>query len=87
MKRYRISKPKPNELKVQYGKIPNSNLDICYLWGCEINKSDSHMMHRFLNLKQFNQIDSTRSKSFIEELTDRGYDIKTLKISIMKMEN
>lgn len=46
------------------------------------SRYDGHLAYDALYSKQYNRIKDIYSKSFIEELVDRGYNIETLKFSI-----
>ena len=78
-KRFREPKAKQGELLVKFGKA-DGELDIFYCWQGDSNmKRDSNMLsHVFESASIFD------GKSLRQELESRGYDITTLKFSIMK---
>ncbi len=81
-KRYRMPVAKNGELLVKYGKLDGTNqLLYCYPDNTTRMRGDSNLLIYFFEGKPLDP-----KKSLIEELTDRGYDITTLKFSIMKKE-
>jgi hypothetical protein len=80
LKRFREPKAKEGELLVKFGKN-NGDLDIQYCWpenDCGM-KRDSRVVMFALEGK--NALDNKSLRQILEE---RGYDITTLKFSIMK---
>jgi len=69
-------KAKPNQLKAQWSK---RHKDIVYVWGDDVSKGDSRLLHNTINV-----VVNLGGKSLQEELIARGYDITTLKFSIQK---
>lgn len=67
---------KDGELKVRWSKKEN---DIVFQWGDGVDKVDAYLLNAMLNNQHH-----FRENSYQEELVKRGYDIKTLKISINK---
>ena len=84
MKRWRTPKPRPNELRVLYGKLPKNDPDILYVWGEGTSKADSKLLHYMFSSKRFFPGSVDANDSFLEELEKRGYDITTIKFSIQK---
>jgi len=89
MKRFRKPKLKDGELRVYWGKVPHENPDIVLAWqGNPLMKRDTNMLHSFLCSKNpdpfAKPLFSVMNPSMIEELEARGYDLTTLKFSIMK---
>lgn len=82
-KRYRTPVAKPNELLVKYGQeYGNRGLYYCYPEnGCGM-KCDSRIV-----MTAFERAPIYEGKTMREELEARGYDITTLKFSIMKKVN
>jgi hypothetical protein len=89
-KRLRNRKAKPGELIAFWGKMPNDAPDICYSWGEGVSKSDGHLLHDFLACKHSDPFtDPQFSKmlpSLLEEFQSRGYDIRTIRFSISKLD-
>lgn len=94
--RYRTPKAKPGQLKMQYGRLLGDYPDLCYVWGDGCRSEDSRLLHNvFATKRQRITFGDERDKkglvvfdpSFIDELKSRGYDIKTLKFSIQKLES
>jgi len=80
MKRWRAVTPKENQLKVAYGRDPDSkDVELQYCWGENPGggRRDVNMM-----IHHWNHLKGHDGKSFIEELEARGYDITTLKFTI-----
>ena len=89
MKRLRKPILKDGELRVYWGRLPHDCPDIIYSWqGDPSMKRDAAMLHNFIGSKHVDPfatpLFSKMDPSFIEELELRGYDITTLKFSIMK---
>jgi hypothetical protein len=91
-KRLRKPKLKEGELRIYWGRLPNDIPDLIYAY-----QGDSKMK-RDVNLLLYkigsqhpdphvSPLFSKMNPSLIEELIDRGYDITTLKFSIMKKVN
>ena len=81
MKRYRIPTAKVGELKACYGNAPfNVKADIQYCWGGDgASSADGRILcEAFEGTKVFDD------KTLRQVLTERGYDITTLKFSIQK---
>lgn len=88
-KRFRRPKLKDGELRVYYGKLPHDCPDIIFEWhGDASMKRDSRLLHFYFGSQQpdwhVQPLFSKMNLSLLEELKDRGYDITTLKFSIMK---
>lgn len=81
-KRWRAVTPKEDQLKVAYGRDPDSkDVELQYCWGPNEGggkRAVNMMIHHWNHLKGHD------GKSFIEELEARGYDITTLKFTIEK---
>jgi hypothetical protein len=85
LKRLRAPKSKPGELKVQWGKLPHDNPDICYSWGDGCSRTDGHLLHNALTSRRYYAHDLAHPEpSLLDELKERGYDITTLKFYIRK---
>ncbi len=72
-----------------WGKLPGDSPDIIYSWqGDSSMKHDSRLLHYYLGSQQPDwhekPLFSKMNPSLLEELDTRGYDITTLKFSIMK---
>ena len=79
-KRWRTPKAKPDELKIAYGKEPHDNPDLFYCHGGGgAHRCDARLLSHFIeNVTYF------EDRNLRQELENRGYDITTLKFSIMK---
>lgn len=79
MSRFRKPKVKDGELLVKYGK-DSGDEDLFYYWNGDVQmKRDTKLlMNAFENTKLL------FDKTLRQELIERGYDITTLKFSIMK---
>jgi hypothetical protein len=89
MKRLRKPILKDGELRVYWGREPHDAPDVMLAWqGDRSMKGDTALLHHFICSKHPNPnvlpIFSKMEPSLIEELKSRGYDITTLKFSIMK---
>lgn len=87
--RYRRPKLKDGELRIYYGNVPHDNPDVILAWqGNREMKRDTNLLHYYICSKRPDPhklpIFSVMEPSLIEELVARGYDITTLKFSIMK---
>jgi hypothetical protein len=89
MKRYRSPTAKEGELKLQWGKFPNEEPDVCVVWGDNAghNGRDSNLLMSVMCSPRNRYMSQIQDKSLIEELIERGYDITTIKFSIQKVEN
>lgn len=91
MKRLRRPKLKDGELRVYWGRLDGDSPDIIYEWkGESTMKSDSRMLHYYIGNKRVDAfakpLFSKMEPSFIEALQSRGYDLTTLRFSIMKKQ-
>ena len=93
MKRFRKPKLKDGELRIYYGKLPHENPDVVYAWQGERSmKRDSGLLCCAIGMRYpkitYGKADfGNMQPSLIEELEARGYDITTIKFSIMKKAN
>lgn len=94
-KRYRRRHAKPGQLLIYYGKLPHNDPDVVFAWGGDgANKCDAnYLTYALCGKRQRMVFGEEREKagypvtfdpSVIEELTARGYDITTIRFSIMK---
>lgn len=79
-----IPRSRDGELKCQWGKLADHKPDLIYTRGEGIPRADAHLLHSTISSKDYSPMDKQWHPSFIEELEARGYDIKTLKISVQK---
>ena len=89
MKRLRKPKLKDGELRMYWGREPHDSPDVMLAWqGDRMMKRDTKMLHSFMCSQHpdpfAKPIFSKMNPSMIEELVARGYDLTTLKFSIMK---
>lgn len=89
MKRFRRPKLKDGELRIYYGKLPHDAPDVVYAWqGDSSMKRDTRLLHYTIGSQRPNlwakPLFSKMEPSLLEELDQRGYDLTTLKFSIMK---
>jgi len=88
--RLRKPKLKDGELRMYWGKLPHENPDMVFSWQGDASMSrDSRLLHyRLASQRPTVTCDKVNwgamEPSLIEELESRGYDITTLKFSIMK---
>lgn len=81
MKRYRAPTAKPGELKAAFGRVDGA-LDIGYAWGgAGAHSPDARILSRTLE-----DTPIFEGRTLVQELEHRGYDLKTLKFSIMQKE-
>lgn len=91
MKRLRKPKLKDGELRMYWGRLPHDSPDVIFAWQGDLSmESDSRLLHRMLASEYpdpFAQpLWSKMNPSLIKELELRGYDITTIKFSIIKKE-
>ncbi|MBF8177700.1 hypothetical protein [Herminiimonas contaminans] len=80
-KRWRAPVAKPGELKIAYGKERHDDPDLMICWGAGgATKRDSHVLFHFF----YHVALPESGTNLVKELEARGYDITTLKFSIMK---
>lgn len=90
VKRFRKPKMVDGELKVYWGKTDNhDDLDVVLAWqGDASMKQDMNLLYYHLCSERpdlsVRPLFSKMQPSLIEELKARGYDITTIKFSIMK---
>jgi hypothetical protein len=89
-KRFRRPKVKEGELRMYWGKLPHDAPDIVIEWRGEGMKHDSNLLYYVLCSDRpdyfARPLFSKMEPSLIKELESRGYDITTLKFSIMKKQ-
>lgn len=71
-------KAKPNQLKVQFGKLPGEKADVVYAYGENCDKADIYVLKEMLDGVV------SGDKTVLSQLKERGYDLSTLKFSIDK---
>lgn len=87
-KRFRAPKAKPGELLVRYGKLPNDSPDVVIAWGDGASKRDGAFLYYRLACGRPALLPGGKPEiSLIEDLEARGYDITTLRFSIMKKQS
>ena len=89
MKRYRAPKLKEGELRMYWGRVDGDSPDVILAWQGERSmKRDTNYLYYALCCDkpdlQTTPLFSKMNPSFIKELELRGYDLTTLKFSIMK---
>lgn len=84
-KRYGQPRAKYGQIKLQWGYTRDDGEDtfMCY-GGHAGGKRDVRLVMSVLNEKRYSFLDKNFTPSLLQELEDRGYDIKTLKFSIDK---
>lgn len=75
------------QIKIQYGYSKHEGEDhfMCY-GGHENSRRDVRLLMSSINEKRYNRISGKYENSLMEELEERGYDLRTLKISVEKKE-
>ena len=91
-KRLRRPKLKDGELRIYWGRLQHDSPDIVFAWqGDRMMKRDTNYLHYALGCRQpdpkVQPLFSKMNQSFFEELDARGYDLTTLKFSIMKKKS
>lgn len=88
MKRFRKPKLKGGELRVYWGKVDGEGPDVVLDWRSPALRGDSLLLYNYICTKSpdtsVKPLFSKMRPSLIEELEARGYDITTLRFSIMK---
>lgn len=91
MKRYRVPKVKTGQLSARWGKLEGNSPDIVYSWGDETEKCDARLLHSVFSVERCrpggfegDPGPFVFTKSFVDELVERGYDITTFRFSIQK---
>lgn len=79
-----VPRAREGQLKAQWGKLADSDYDLCYVWGKGASRADAHLLHSALTLKPYMPLTKEFAPSFLEELEARGYNVTTLKISVEK---
>jgi hypothetical protein len=92
MKRLRRPKLKDGELRMYWGREDHDcTPDVILAWqGDRMMKRDTNMLHAYMCSKHPDPFKkplwSEMMPSMVEELEARGYDLTTLKFSIMKKQ-
>jgi len=89
MKRLRKPKMADGELRIYWGREPHGNPEIMFAWqGDRSMKRDARLLHFMMDTRHSDPYEkppfSQMRPSLFEELDARGYDLTTLKFSIMK---
>ena len=89
MKRLRKPKLKDGELRMYWGREPYCAPDVMYAYqGDSAMRRDARLLHFYLGCRHpdphVTPLFSKMNPSLIEELEARGYDLTTLRFSIMK---
>lgn len=79
-----IPRPKAGQLKVSYGKLADHAPDIIVASGDGTGRADRALLMHAITSPTHHPFDDTWEPSLVDELTARGYDITTLRISISK---
>lgn len=90
-KRFRKPVLKSGELRVYWGKEPHDNPDVILAWqGDGSMRADTRLLHNYLCSQHpdpfAKPLFSKMKPSLLQELEARGYDITTLRFSIMKKQ-
>lgn len=84
-KYYKRVHAKDNQLLLRYGKADSySGDDLVVAHGKECSSTDSSLLMQLITSDTLVYNSTKTEPSFLQELEKRGYDIKTLKISIEK---
>ena len=88
-KRLRRRKMKDGELAMYWGRVDGDAPNVVYEWrGDSSMRCDSRLLHHMMATERVDPcaspLYSKMIPSLIDQLIDRGYDITTLKFSIMK---
>lgn len=79
-RRHRVVTAKPGQLKAAYGRDDCGGVDLQYAWGGNgAQKSDARILSSAIE-----DAPVFDGKCLREVLTERGYDITTLKISVLQ---
>jgi hypothetical protein len=70
---------------VYYGRLPPDDPDVIISRGEGVDKCDGAYMFWALATQRYSEATKTYSKSIIDELKDRGYDITTIEFRIDKL--
>jgi len=89
MKRLRKPKLKDGELRMYWGRLPHDSPDVIFAWqGDQSMRRDTALLYCAMATDQpdlhTTPLFSKMNPSLIKELELRGYDITTIKFSIMK---
>ena len=89
MKRLRAPKLKDGELRMYWGRMPGDCPDVIFAWQGHASMSrDSALLHYYLGSERpdpkASPLYSKMLPSLLKELEARGYDLTTLRFSIMK---
>jgi hypothetical protein len=83
-KRWREPKAKVGELVARWGKVDGVT-DICIAAnGGGVAGADMHLLWNVIGGPRYGYTPSREGPSFLKELESRGYDLTTLRFSVMK---
>jgi hypothetical protein len=89
VKRLRKPKLKDGELRMYWGRLPHDCPDVIYAWQGESSmRRDSALLHYLMGSERpdpnASPLYSKMLPSLLKDLESRGYDLTTLRFSIMK---
>jgi hypothetical protein len=84
-RRRNIAPAKPGELRMQWGTVKGArDADTCYVWGPGVERADARLLDHAVFLPRYDHW-GRESPSLADELTARGYDLRTLRVSVRKL--
>jgi hypothetical protein len=79
-----IPSAKQGQIKIQWGKLKDCDPDLILCNGEDAGRADVRLLYYAVEAKTYNRLTEKYEVGCLEELERRGYDLKTLKISIEK---
>lgn len=72
------------QVKLQWGKLAECEPNLVACWGPGAGSSDADLLVGVVTSRSFSPDSAQWNRSFKDELERRGFDIRTLKISVEK---
>ena len=83
--KYGMPRAKYGQIKVKYGYSQYNGEDYFMCYGGHLGgRRDVRLLMNALNDRQYNRLDDKYEPSLIDQLESRGYDTRTLTISVEK---
>ncbi len=79
-----VPRAREGQIKVQWANTAEGGEDLHYFRGEGVGRADGWLLHSAISAPTHSPMKNEWHPSLLEELEARGYDIKTLKISVEK---
>lgn len=80
-----VGSSKPGEIIAHFGQFEDDDhTQLIVSWGDGVLKADANLILDTITRQQYHPLSETIENSMIEELTARGYDMSTFRVSVTK---